>query len=33
MHRCFVSILGTKGGERIESAKNAADERAYRIAK
>ena len=31
--RGFVSILGSKGGERIESAKNAAGERTYRIAK
>jgi Protein of unknown function (DUF3489) len=31
--RGFVSILGTKGGEKIESSKNAAGERAYRIGK
>jgi Protein of unknown function (DUF3489) len=31
--RGFVSILGSKGGEKIESAKNAAGERSYRIAK
>lgn len=31
--RGFVSILGSQGGERIESSKNAAGERAYRIAK
>jgi uncharacterized protein DUF3489 len=31
--RGFVSILGSKGGEKIESAKNAAGERTYRIAK
>jgi hypothetical protein len=31
--RGFVSILGSKGGENIESAKNAAGERAYRITK
>ena len=31
--RGFVSILGGKGGEKIESAKNAAGERTYRIAK
>ena len=31
--RGFVSILGSKGGETIESAKNAAGERTYRIAK
>src|SRR5260370_41857641 len=29
----FVSILGSKGGEKIESLKNAAGERTYRIAK
>jgi hypothetical protein len=29
----FVSILGSKGGEKIESAKNAAGERSYRITK
>jgi len=29
----FVSILGNKGGEKIESAKNSAGERTYRIAK
>ena len=31
--RGFVSILGSKGGEKTESSKNAAGERAYRIAK
>ena len=31
--RGFVSILGSKGGENIESSKNAAGERSYRIAK
>jgi hypothetical protein len=31
--RGFVSILGSKGGEKIESVKNAAGERTYRIAK
>jgi hypothetical protein len=31
--RGFVSILGSKGGQKIESAKNAAGERMYRIAK
>jgi hypothetical protein len=31
--RGFVSILGNKGGEKIESSKNAAGERSYRIAK
>ena len=31
--RGFVSILGSKGGETIESSKNAAGERMYRIAK
>ena len=31
--RGFVSILGSKGGEKIESSKNAAGERAYKIAK
>jgi hypothetical protein len=31
--RGFVSILGSKGGERIESSKNTAGERTYRIAK
>jgi hypothetical protein len=31
--RGFVSILGSKGGEKIDSAKNAAGERTYRIAK
>jgi hypothetical protein len=31
--RGFVSILGSKGGEKIESAKNDAGERLYRIAK
>jgi hypothetical protein len=31
--RGFVSIQGSKGGEKIESSKNAAGERSYRIAK
>ena len=31
--RGFVSILGSKGGENIESSKNAAGERSYRITK
>jgi len=31
--RGFVSLLGSKGGETIESAKNAAGRRTYRIAK
>jgi hypothetical protein len=31
--RGFVSILGSKGGETVESTKNAAGERVYRIAK
>jgi hypothetical protein len=31
--RGFVSILGSKGGLKIESSKNAARERSYRIAK
>jgi hypothetical protein len=31
--RRFVSILGSKGGQKIESSKNAAGERSYRIAK
>ena len=31
--RGFVSILGSKGGEKIESVKNAVGERTYRIAK
>jgi hypothetical protein len=31
--RSFVSILGSKGGEKIGCAKNAAGERTYRIAK
>jgi Protein of unknown function (DUF3489) len=31
--RGFVSILGSKGGEKIESSKNDARERTYRIAK
>lgn len=31
--RGFVSILGSKGGLEIESSKNAAGERSYRIAK
>jgi hypothetical protein len=31
--RGFVSILGSKGGQKVESSKNAAGERSYRIAK
>ena len=31
--RGFVSILGSKGGEKVESAKNDVGERTYRIAK
>jgi hypothetical protein len=31
--RGFVSILGKKGGEKVESSKNASGERTYRIAK
>jgi uncharacterized protein DUF3489 len=31
--RGFVSILGSKGGLKIESSKNAAGERSYRIEK
>jgi len=31
--RGFVSLLGSKGGEKIESLKNAAGERNYRISK
>jgi hypothetical protein len=31
--RGFVSILGSKGGQKIESSKNAAGDRTYRIAK
>ena len=31
--RGFVSILGSKRGQKIESAKKAAGERSYRIAK
>jgi hypothetical protein len=31
--RGFVSIVGSKGGEKIESSKNAAGERTYKIAK
>ena len=31
--RGFVSILGSKGGEKIESSKGAAGERVYKIAK
>jgi Protein of unknown function (DUF3489) len=31
--RGLVSILGSKGGEKIESSKNAAGERSYHIAK
>ena len=31
--RGFVSILGSKGGEKIESLKSAESERVYRISK
>jgi hypothetical protein len=31
--RGFVSILGSKGAEKIESSKNASGERAYKIGK
>jgi hypothetical protein len=31
--RGFVSLLGSKGGLKIESAKSAAGERTYRITK
>ena len=31
--RGFVSIVGSKSGEKIESSKSAADERTYKIAK
>jgi hypothetical protein len=31
--RGFVSILGSKGGEKIESSKNAVGERTYKIGK
>jgi hypothetical protein len=31
--RGFVSILGSKGGEKIDSSKNIAGERTYKIAK
>src|SRR5271163_325505 len=31
--RGFVSILGSKGGEKIESSKNVSGERTYKIAK
>ena len=31
--RGFASILGSKGGQKIESSKNAAGERTYKIAK
>jgi len=31
--RGFVSILGSKGGEKIESSKSADGERTYRIAR
>ena len=31
--RGFVSILGSRGGEKIESSKNAAGERTYKIGK
>jgi len=33
MVRGFVSILGSKGGEKIKSSKNTAGERTYRIAR
>jgi hypothetical protein len=31
--RGFVSILGSKGGEKVESSKSEAGDRVYRIAK
>jgi hypothetical protein len=31
--RGFVSIMGSKGGEKIESSKNATGERTYKIGK
>ena len=31
--RGFVSLLGSKGGEKIDSSKNATGERSYRIGK
>jgi hypothetical protein len=31
--RGFVSILGSKGGEKIESSKSSAGERTYKIGK
>ena len=31
--RGFVSILGSKGGQTIESSKNSSGERTYKIAK
>ena len=31
--RGFVSILGSKGGQSIESSKNAAGERTYKVTK
>jgi len=31
--RGFVSLLGSKGGEKIESSKNATGERTYKISK
>ena len=31
--RGFISILGSKGGQSIESSKNAAGDRTYKIAK
>jgi hypothetical protein len=31
--RSFVSLLGSKGGMKIESSKNTAGERGYRVAK
>jgi hypothetical protein len=33
MVRGFLSVLGSNSGEKIESSKNAAGERMYRIAK
>ena len=31
--RGFVSMLGNKGGEKVESSKNASGERTYQISK
>ena len=31
--RGFVSLLGSKGGQKVESSKNHAGDRVYRIAK